>query len=160
MLLADQHFNTQTITWHGKLTWNIAMKSPRVSRRWISRRRISRWRITRCWIALSLRRWITVGLSVCWLRWISNRRRNWLVNARHLLHGGYCHYWLRPKLAISLVHFNLVLCLQITPVSEYKTLFHFKYLHMFSHLHVFLSLSYLHTSANPTKRKINHKISK
>lgn len=70
------------------------------------------------WVALTLRWWIALRrITICLLlRWISNRRRIWLINARHLLMWGYRH-WLWTKFTIPFVHFNLVLCLQTIQIN-------------------------------------------
>ena len=76
---------------------------------------VAMWRISmRLWIGrrvtLSLRGWrIAIRLAICLLRCVASMWRNWLVNTWHLLHRRNCHSRLWPKLAISLVHFNLVL---------------------------------------------------
>lgn len=70
----------------------------------------SRLRITCRRVTMSLRGWeIAVRLPICWLGWISNRWRSRLIETWHLLDWWYCHHWLWPKLAISFIHFNLVL---------------------------------------------------
>lgn len=89
-------------------------RSPLIASRGIPSRRIaSRWRI-----ASTLRRiiWLPIRRRISWLatvcrRRISNSRGVWLIEARHLLHSWHCHRGLWAKLTISLVHFNLVLCL-------------------------------------------------
>ena len=85
-------------------------KSPGIVRRrigrsrWIWRRRIASRRVT-----LSLIGWrLAIGLSICWLGCISNWWRSCLIETWHMLDCWYCH-WLWSKLAISFIHFNLVL---------------------------------------------------
>lgn len=79
----------------------------RITRWWV---RASLW-VSR-WISSLRRWWVSVWLPICLLGWISSRRWNRLINARHLLDWRHCHHWWWPKLAISLIQFNLMLCLK------------------------------------------------
>jgi len=58
---------------------------------------------------------VPISLSICWLGWVPNLRWNGLINARHLLNWGHSHHSWWPKLPISLIHFDLVLCLRLKP---------------------------------------------
>lgn len=53
------------------------------------------------------------------MRGISSMPWNRLIEARHLVDWRHSHHWWCPKLAVSLIHLNLMLCLQPWNLNVY-----------------------------------------